>query len=111
MDHLRAEVERLDAEIEEIGTAMERCRKIDLAARVLGFAGFAWLVTLLAGLIRGDILALLLALSATLVGLVLYGSNRSTFQEKAAALADREERRREIIGRMRLEVIQGRSDG
>lgn len=110
MDDLRAEVERLEAEIEEIGQALDRCRKIDLFARILGGAGFIWLVTLVSGLVRGDLLALLLALSATLIGLVLYGSNRSTLRESAVALADRESARREIIGRMRLQVIQGGLD-
>ena len=86
MEDLHAHIARLENEIENLSDAAERCRKIDLLSRITLIAGGVWLIGELVGLVRSGPAALVIAGCAVLLGIVLYGSNRSTWQQISARL-------------------------
>jgi hypothetical protein len=79
--------ERLDERIAELGDAVERCRKISLAAKLVAGAGAVCLMAVLLGLFAAEPPVTIAAGAAVLGGLVLLGSNASTWEQTEAALA------------------------
>jgi uncharacterized membrane protein len=79
--------ERLDERIAELGDAVERCRKISLAAKLVAGAGAVCLMAALLGLFAAEPPVAIAAGAAVLGGLVLLGSNASTWEQTEAALA------------------------
>jgi uncharacterized membrane protein len=79
--------ERLDERIAELGDAVERCRKISLAAKLVAGAGAVCLMAVLLGLFTAEPPVTIAAGAAVLGGLVLLGSNASTWEQTEAALA------------------------
>jgi len=98
----RGEIERLEVQIEELGDRLESCRKFILAGRVAVAAGTVVLAALLVGAIRFDPAVMACAAAALLGGVVAWGSNRSTANETADALAAAEAHRTELIGLLHL---------
>jgi hypothetical protein len=68
----------LEAEIEALAHAAERCRKIIVLSKVVTGAGSLLLVLTVSGLIQGGPVSLVLAITAVLGGIALFGSNTST---------------------------------
>jgi hypothetical protein len=79
--------ERLEERIAELGDAIERCRKISLAAKLLAGAGAICLGAVLFGIFAAEAPVAIAAGAAVLGGLVLLGSNASTWEQTEAALA------------------------
>ena len=79
--------ERLEERIAELGDAVERCRKISLAARLLAGTGAVCLLAVMLGLFTAEAPVAIAAGAAVLGGLVLLGSNASTWEQTEAALA------------------------
>jgi hypothetical protein len=101
----REEIARLEARIEALTVSLERCRKISLAARLTLAAGTTWMGLMFVGVIPSLSFHLVGAIAAVLGGIVLFGSNNSTWKQMLAARADADARRIELIDRMRLRVI------
>jgi hypothetical protein len=80
----------LEAEVEHLREAAERCRKIDLGTKLAIALGVACLFS---ALVWFKPLALVLGIALVLGGLALLGSNRSTLHEITAKIADAEKRR------------------
>ncbi|MGJ3262545.1 MAG: hypothetical protein ACFE0R_04845 [Salinarimonas sp.] len=93
----RGRIERLEVEIEALEESAERCGKVMLVSRVAIVAGIVVLGAVLLGLVRIGGLAFVLAVSAVLIGIVLYGSNRSTRETLRADIARRRAARDELI--------------
>jgi hypothetical protein len=104
-DDAREEIARLEARIEALRDAIERCRKLALAARLAIVAGAALLVLMALGVITFAIANLLGALAAVLGGIVLFGSNSSTWKQTAAAIEEAEALRAQLIESMELRVV------
>jgi hypothetical protein len=102
------EIERLEAQIEEISARIESCRKFILAARIALIGGAILLAAVLFGAIRFDPRLLLTAIAAVLGGIVVWGSNFSTANEAAAELAEAEAERAALIGTISLRVVAER---
>ena len=100
-----AEIERLEACIEELSDKIESCRKFVLAARIAMALGGALLLAGLFGLIRFDVMTLSAAFAALLGGIVVSGSNGSTAKEAAAQLAAAERDRSALIGVIELHAV------
>jgi hypothetical protein len=103
------EIERLEAQIEEIGSRLESCRKFILAARVAVTGGAVLLAAVLLGVIAFDARLLLAAIAALLGGIVLWGSNHSTAEEAATELKKTEAERVALIASLDLHLIEERS--
>ncbi|HEX5509656.1 MAG TPA: hypothetical protein VFX37_14230 [Pseudolabrys sp.] len=84
---------------------IERCRKISLAAKIAVAAGAFWIVLTLVGAIQFMPAPVIAALAAVIGGIVLLGSNRTTWVQTQDALRASEDLRVEMIGRMELRVV------
>ena len=100
------DIARIEARIEELGEAIERCRKLALAAKIAIAAGAAWIVLTLAGAIPYVPYMTVAALAAVIGGVVLAGSNSTTWQQTEAALAASEAMRADLIEHLHLRVVQ-----
>jgi hypothetical protein len=109
-DDGREEIARLEARIEELAESIESCRKISLASKAAIAVGVILLVAIIVGAIKFDPMPLIGAIATVLGGTVLFGSNKSTAQEKTAALQAAEARRAELIGKIDLTMV-GEGDG
>jgi hypothetical protein len=108
----RAQILRLEAEIEELSEVIERCRKIILISKIAVAAGGIWLLALTIGIMRFDPVVMIGAIALIIGGTVFFGSNTSTAKQTAAAVKTAEALRAELIGKMNLRVVteQGRAD-
>jgi hypothetical protein len=100
------EIADLEAEIDELADAAERCRKVIVLARVATGAGGLLLVVTLVGLFRSGPTALVLAITAVLGGLALFGSHTSTRDQIMTKIRAREARRAQLIGELDLRDVE-----
>ncbi len=100
-----ADIGRIEDRIEILHDAMARCRKIALAAKIGIGAGAAWLVLTVVGLVPFVPALLFASLAALIGGVVLAGSNSTTWQQTEDALAASEAMRRDLIEQLELRVI------
>jgi L-serine deaminase len=106
-DH-QTEIERLEAEIDDLAARIESCRKFILAGQIAVAAGGIVLIAITAGAIQFDPAVMALAIAATLGGIVAAGSNRSTANEAAHELTEIEAKRAALIGRLDLRLVADR---
>lgn len=104
-DNLRDEIARLELQIETLAESIERCRKLDLAAKVAIAGGAVWLLATVLGAVDFVTPLVLAAIAAGLGGTVLLGSNSSTWKQAAAAQRRAEARRAELIGQIEMRAI------
>jgi ABC-type bacteriocin/lantibiotic exporter with double-glycine peptidase domain len=102
------EIERLEAQIDELSAKLESCRKFILIARVAVVVGAILLAVVLLGLLSFDPRLLLAAITALLAGFVVWGSNHSTADEAARELAAAEAERASLIESITLRVVTER---
>ena len=99
------DIDQLEARIEALTASLEHCRKISLAAKIAVAAGAVWFALLLLWIVSFSAAAFVAALSAVLGGLVLLGSNATTWQQTAADLRAAEAMRTQLIGSIDLRVV------
>jgi hypothetical protein len=104
----REEIERLEAQIDEITARIESCRKFILVARIAVAAGAVLLAAVLLGAVTFDPRLLLAAMTAIIAGIVVWGSNGSTAKEAAGELAEAEAQRATLIESIELRVVAER---
>ncbi|MFN3888785.1 MAG: hypothetical protein ACK4MV_00200 [Beijerinckiaceae bacterium] len=105
-DPQTSEIEKLEARIDELAEEANACRKLIFASRIAIILAFAWFAASIVGLVRLDALQLVTILTLILGGIVFYGSNKSTLEEKLALMRALEAKRAELIGAIRLRVVQ-----
>jgi hypothetical protein len=91
------QVVRLEALIEELTAKIESCRKFILVSRIATWGGGVVLFAMFFGVMRFDLGAMAAAVAALLGGIVVWGSNRSTANEAANAMAVAEADRTALI--------------
>ena len=91
-----AAIADLEAEIERLSDAAERCRKTLAAAKVAGAAGALALAAILLGAVPAGPEGLVAAIALGVGGIGLFGSSRGTLQELEASRAALERRRNEF---------------
>ena len=104
-DDLAAQVSRLDKKLEELAAAIERCRKVDLASKVMLAAGTAVVVLMVLGMIRPEPVAVVGAITLLVGGTVVFGSNASTWTQAAAEVKTTETLMRGLIDRAETLVV------
>jgi hypothetical protein len=82
-----------------------------LISKLVMAAGGALLLAILLRAIRFDPTAMIAAIAAVAGGVVLFGSNNSTFKQTAAALKAAEAQRAELIDQIELRVVGDGDDG
>ncbi len=100
-----ADIARLEARTETLQEAIARCRKISLAAKIAIVVGAAWLVLTIVWAVPFVPTLLFASLAAMMGGVVLLGSNSTTWKQTEAALAASEAMRRDLIEQLELRVI------
>ena len=110
MPDLHQQIAELEAEIEELLGAAERCRKFTAAARVAIAAGGLLLLAVMLGLFRREPVTFIAALVAVLGGSILLGSNKSTLEEITATIKAHEARRARLINELGLHIVDRRPE-
>ena len=105
MEDVRGEIAKLEQRIERLSDSLDRCRKVAVAAKIAIGLGAALLAGLILGIVRADVLLLMIAAILLLGGIVLSGSNSRTAAEFAAGIADAERMRAELIGEIDLTLV------
>ena len=99
------DIARVEARIEERAEAIEHCRKISLAAKIAIAAGALWIGLIFVGLVDFVPALAVAALAAMIGGVVLLGSNATTWAQTQAAMQASEALRADMIGRLELRTI------
>jgi len=94
----REEIARLEAHLDELAEARERCRKFILVARIAIAGGALWMAAATLGAIGFDPVAMVAAIAAVIGGIVVFGSKTTTSKRISAARKDPEALRGELIG-------------
>jgi hypothetical protein len=105
-DHDRSDIERLEAQIDELEATIESCRKFVLAGRIAVAGGAVILIVMLIGALRFDPAVIGIAAAAVLGGIVAAGSNRSTAKEASGQLSVVEAKRLSLIGQLDLRIVR-----
>jgi cystathionine beta-lyase family protein involved in aluminum resistance len=107
MNDLYQQIADLEAEIDDLSEAVERCRKSMIVARVAIIAGVLLVGASLAGLVQTDALVLVIGIAATLAGIGLLGSSRGSLEQITGKIRAFEARRDGLIDGMNLQTVQG----
>jgi len=105
MSDVRDEIARLEERVEALAVSIERCRKVSLAAKIAILVGGAWLALTLLALVTFTPSLFFGAIAAAIGGVVLLGSNATTWNETATALKQAEAARMTLIGSIDLTVV------
>jgi len=104
----RDQIAQLEASIESLNEHIARCRKIALGARIAIAGGAIWFTLILFRIVFFDATGFVAALSAVLGGLVLLGSNATTWEQTETELHAAEAARAELIGGIELKLVSER---
>ena len=99
---LHEQILHIEAHIEELTDAVERCRKIILISKAAG--GILILATVI-GAVGFDPTVLIGAIAAVIGGTVVFGSNTSTLKQTLTDMKAAEAHRTALISRMELKVV------
>ena len=101
----REDIARIEARIDELAEAIERCRKLSLTAKIAIIAGAAWIALTLLLVIPYIPFMTIGALAFVIGGIVLLGSNTTTWRETENAMRASEQMRAEMIARLDLRLV------
>ena len=99
------QIAQLEDRIETLTAEIERCRKISLGSKIAVAAGAAWFALMLLWILPFDSTAFVAALTAVLGGVVLLGSNSTTWTQTEAERHAAEAARADLIGSIELRVV------
>ena len=91
------EIERLEAQIDELRESIQRSRRLVVAGRACGFAGAALLICLMLGLATFTPVRMIVGISVALGGLVLMGSSVGSTKQLELSLKRTEDERNAAI--------------
>jgi hypothetical protein len=104
----RDQIALLEARIEALSDSIGRCGKISVGAKIAIACGAAWFALLVLGVVRFDATGFVAALTAVLGGIVLLGSNATTWAQTEADLHAAQAARADMIGSLVLRVVSDR---
>ncbi|HZT24196.1 MAG TPA: hypothetical protein VFA57_00715 [Pseudolabrys sp.] len=99
------DIARVEERIEDLVQSIERCRKFSLAAKAAIALGAAWIALTVVGILPFVAAPVIGALASAIGGVVLLGSNATTWREAEASLRASEALRRELIAGMNLRTV------
>ncbi|MBV8918139.1 hypothetical protein [Bradyrhizobium sp.] len=100
------EISDIEARIEALAEAAERCRKLILASKAAIAGGVALLLVAILGLFGASQSAALGSIALILGGIVSFGSNVSTLRQTEAAISTAEALRSDLIGGINLRLVR-----
>jgi hypothetical protein len=99
------QIAQLEGRIESLTESIERCGKISVGAKLAIAAGGVWFVLFLLWILPFNATAFVAAVTAILGGVVLLGSNATTWEQTKAELQAAEAARASLIGRLGLRLV------
>ena len=99
------EISRIEARLEELAEAAERCRKYILASKAAIAGGAALLLVTMLGLLAAGQTAALGSIALILGGIVSLGSNVSTLRQTEEAIGAAEMHRLDLISQIELRLV------
>ena len=96
------QIERLEAQIDELREAIRRSRRLVVAGRACAFAGAALLISLVLGLATVTPVQMIVGIAVGLGGLVLMGSSVGSTRRLALSLKQTEDERNAAIDALEL---------
>jgi hypothetical protein len=99
------DIARIEEHIEALHDAIAHCRKVALAAKVMIAVGGLWLVSTLFGIVDFVPLMLIAAIAAVIGGIVLAGSNSTTWTQIEDRLEKSEALRAQMIEQTEMRVV------
>jgi hypothetical protein len=106
-DNPNDEISQIEARLEELAEASERCRKIILVSKAAIAGGVALLLVMMLGLFgSSNQVAAIGSIAVVLGGIVSLGSNVSTLRQTEAAISAAEARRSDLIGGIDLRLVR-----
>jgi hypothetical protein len=99
------DIARLEEHIETLRLSIGRCRKIAMAAKALIAAGAGVIVFTLFGIVPFITAPVVAAMAAVIGGIVLAGSNSTTWKQMRARLQNSEALRAEMVGKLEMRVV------
>jgi hypothetical protein len=106
MTDIHRQIADLEADIDALSDAAERCRKSMIVARLAIIAGVLLVGASLSGFVRTDALVLVIGIAATLVGIGLLGSSRGSLEHIIGKIRASEARRDALIDGVNLRTVQ-----
>ena len=100
------EISRIEARLEALAEAAERCRKYILASKAAIAGGAALLLVTMLGLLAAGQTAALGSIALILGGIVSLGSNVSTLRQTEEAIGAAELLRSDLISRIDLRMVR-----
>jgi hypothetical protein len=100
------EIADIEARIDALAEAAERCRKFILASKAAIAGGAALLLVAVLGLFGAGKSAALGSIALMLGGIVSFGSNVSTLRQTEAAISTAEALRSDLIGGIDLRIVR-----
>jgi hypothetical protein len=94
---LREQISHLEADLEELADAAERCRKIILISKAAIAAGGTLILAITFGAVGFDPMVMIGSLAAVIGGTVVFGSNTSTLKQTTTAMKAAEAHRAEYL--------------
>lgn len=102
---VREQIAQLEARIEALTLSIERCRKISMGSKLAIAGGAIWFLLMLVLIVPFNPTGFVAALSAVLGGIVLLGSNATTWEQTDADLHAAEAMRADLIGSIELRMV------
>ena len=102
---LREQILQVEADLEELTDAVDRCRKIILISKAIIAAGATLILAIALGGVGFDPAVLIGSIAAVIGGTVVFGSNTSTLKRTAAVIKATEAHRAELISQIDLCVV------
>jgi hypothetical protein len=99
------EISMIEARLETLAEAAERCRKIILVSKAAIAGGVALLLLAIFGLLGSNQAVALGSIATVLGGIVSLGSNFSTLQQTTAAISKAEALRSDLISGLDLRMV------
>ena len=96
------QIDRLEAQIDDLREAIRRSRRLVLAGRACAFAGAALLICLVFGLATVTPIRMIVGIAVGLGGLVLMGSSVGSTKQLEVSLKQTEDERNAAIDALRF---------
>ncbi len=101
-------IEELEAQIETLSVTIEQSRKLDRLAKLMISGSAIWLALLLVRVLPFALFGYIIAIAALISGIVLFGSNASTWRQSESDRDRAERLRMDLIDALDLSDVNER---